>query len=57
MAYTEEGEHNLEAAPLALGTGVVDYAGGKAKCPGLFVEVLRDRQMSMGLYHSSVYNV
>ena len=44
MAYTEEGEHNLEAAPLALGTGVVDYAGGKAKCPGLFVEVLRDRQ-------------
>ena len=33
----------MEAAPLAVGAGAMYLDGGKAKHPGVFVEVLRDR--------------
>ena len=43
MSYKEEGQPVIEATPLAVGTGEVDLVGWKAKCPGFFVEVLRER--------------
>ena len=42
MAYEEEGESVPEASPLAIGAGEVESAGGKAKCPWVFLEVLSD---------------
>ena len=36
-------ERFLDTAPLMIGTGAVESAGGKANRPGLFMEVLRDR--------------
>ena len=39
--YEKLEEHILKAEPLAVGTGEVGSAGGKAKRLGVFVEVLR----------------
>ena len=39
--YEKLEEHILEAEPLAVGTGEVESAVGKAKRLGVFVEVLR----------------
>ena len=53
----EEVECLLEAAPLAVGAGAEDLDGAKAKHPGVFMELLRDRQRFMNLGRSSVDNV
>ena len=39
-----EGEHVIEAAPLMVGAGAVESAGGKEKSLGVFLEILRDRR-------------
>ena len=44
IAYKDKGEHFIKAAPIAVVAGVVDFTGGNANCPGLFVKVLRYRQ-------------
>ena len=41
MAYEEEVGCGIDAAPYAVSAGVVELNGGKAKLPGLFMEVLR----------------
>ena len=41
MDYEEEVECGIKAAPLEIGTGAVELDGGKAKRPGLSMEVLR----------------
>ena len=43
MAYEEEVEKIIKAAPLEVGTGAVESYGGKAKRPGVFVDILRER--------------
>ena len=46
----EEGvERKIEAAPLAVGAEAAESAGVYAKCPGVFVEVLKERQRFMKL--------
>ena len=40
----EEMDSAIEAAPLAVGTGVVEADRLNAKHPGVFMEVLKDRQ-------------
>ena len=42
MVYQEEGERVLETALLAVGKVAVEWAGGKVKHSGVFVEVLRE---------------
>ena len=45
--YKEEVECALEAAPLVVGAGAVDLAGGKENSPGFFLEVLgKERRFS-----------
>ena len=41
--YEEEGERVVNAELIVVGAGAVYLAGRKAKRPGVFVEVLRDR--------------
>ena len=50
MAYKEEVERFFKATLLVVGAGVVELAGRKLKCPGVFVGVLRDRQRLMDLW-------
>ena len=56
-AYEDEGGCILEAAPLAVSTGVVDSAGEKGKCTGFFVGVLRERRRFMEVDQSSLDKV
>ena len=44
MAYKDKGGRVLKAAPITVGAGAVDLDGGKAKRPGFFVGVWRERQ-------------
>ena len=50
--YEKEGEHVLEAAPLTVGAGPVELDGGKSICPGIFLGVLRDSQIFIGVDRS-----
>ena len=43
-------ERLLEAERTRIGTGAVELAGVNAKRPGLFMEVLKDRQRFTELY-------
>ena len=42
---------------LAVGAGEMVLDGGKAKCPGVFVEVLRERQRILEVDNSTVDKV
>ena len=44
MAYEEEGERVLKVALLMEVEGAVESSVGKAKRPGIFVEVMREIQ-------------
>ena len=57
MTYEEYGGCVLAVAPLTFGAGVMELAGGKAKCPGFFVEVLRDNQRFREVYRINRDNV
>ena len=57
MSYKEEVEHVLEAAPLVVGVGAAELSGWKAKCPGLFVDIFRDRRGFFEVDQSSVDRV
>ena len=54
-SYEEEGENTLLAAPLALGAGVVESDGCKAKRLVVFVEVMRVRQRFLEVDRSIIY--
>ena len=49
MSKEEGVERRIEAAPLAVGAEAAESAGVYAKCPGVFVEVLKERQRFMKL--------
>ena len=45
----KKGRRILKSAPLVVGSGVVESAGGKENCLGFFVEVMRDSQRFRGV--------
>ena len=57
MTYKEVVWSLLKAETLTVGTGAVELAEVKAKCPEVFVDVLRYRQRFMEVHQSIVDRV
>ena len=55
--YEEEVGRILGDVPLAVSSGALELAGGKAKHMGVLVEVFRDRRRFLGVDLSSVYKL